>query len=73
MILNAVTMYTASNPRAGEYGKPQMYDMRIWDCGSITVAICTDQDDCVAMRTAWRPRPRPSVLGRLRRFLQNLL
>jgi hypothetical protein len=66
-------LLTASNSLAAEYGKPQMYDVRIWYVGPVTVSVYTDQNDRVALRTAQRPPRRPSIADRLRRFLQNLL
>lgn len=73
VIAYSAIMFDASSAQAKEYGEPQMYESRIWYLGSLTVVVHLDRNDRVALRTASRPRPRPSVLGRLRRFLQNLL
>ena len=73
VIAYSAIMLSASNAQAKEYGEPQMYESRIWYIGSLTVVVHLDRNDRVALRTASRPRPGPSVLGRLRRFLQNLL
>lgn len=72
VILNSVTMYTASNSRAAEYGTPQMYDVRIWYFGPLTAWVYTDRNDRVVMRSTDRPRRGRSFLSQLRRSLQNL-
>ena len=72
VIINPVMMYTASNSLAADNGKPQIYDCRLWYCGSLTVSVCTDDRGRVTFRTTTRPPRRASLFRRLKQVFQRL-
>ena len=52
--VNNVTLYAASNPKAAAYGKPQLYEFRIWRRGPVSAFVVVGPDGKVAARTTWK-------------------
>ena len=54
VLVNGVTFLSAENSKAGDYGEPTTYDLRIWQHGPVTACILIDGDGRVAGRYTHR-------------------
>ncbi len=53
VLMNHVTMLTASNDLAKRYGEPQAYSLRTWKQDRSRVTVAVDADGKVAGHWAW--------------------
>ena len=54
VLVTPVTMLTASNGLAKQYGPPQTYSLRVWDRDGVKATVAVDREGKVAGHWTWR-------------------
>jgi hypothetical protein len=54
VIAGPALLLAPSNPKAAAYGKPQLYEFRVWRRGPVTASVVVGPDGKVAARSTWK-------------------